>query len=241
MFILIASVYLCPCLTFQLCDCFCRSYANKDRHTAIMTYLMEYCHCDTNCAANDGATPLDLVREPEHIRLLLKFGASPKESHLHKGLPQQLWSQPADMSINMFVLGNPGAGKSTFVKSLQTEGDMLSRIKYRFTRVTDVDESTAGIISYDICSKAFGRMTLYDFAGHREFYAGHDALLQNSITSSPSVIALVVDMRGEEGQIRDTLHYWFEFINNHSSKGRSESHLVVIGSHNDNLSSKEAK
>ena len=40
----------------------------------------------------------------------------------------------------------------------------------------NVDEKTAGIIPYDIHSKALGRLTLYDFAGHKEYYAGHDAL-----------------------------------------------------------------
>ena len=161
---------------------------------------------------------------------------------MNKYFPQQLQEEPADMSIKMFILGNPGAGKSTLVKSLKTEGDgMLVRIKHRLSKVTDVDERTAGIIPYDIQSKALGRVSLYDFAGHREFYAGHDALLQNSMTASPSIVALVIDMRGEEGQIRETLQYWFEFINNHSTKGRSESHLVVIGSHTDGLSSNEVK
>ena len=161
---------------------------------------------------------------------------------MNKYFPQQLQEEPADMSIKMFILGNPGAGKSTLVKSLKTEGDgMLVRIKHRLSKVTDVDERTAGIIPYDIQSKALGRVSLYDFAGHREFYAGHDALLQNSMTASPSIVALVIDMRGEEGQIRETLQYWFEFINNHSTKGRSESHLVVIGSHTDGLSSSEMK
>ena len=85
-------------------------------------------------------------------------------------------------------------------------------------------------------------MTLYDLAGHREFYAGHDALLRNSMTASPSIVALVIDMRGEEGLIREIiLQYWFEFINNHSTEGRLESHLVVIGSHVDTLSSREMK
>ena len=146
------------------------------------------------------------------------------------------------MSIKMFILGNTGAGKSTLVKSLKTEGDgLLVRIKHRLSKVTDVDERTAGIIPYDIQSKALGRMTLYDFAGHREFYAGHDALLQNSITAFPSIVTLVIDMRSDEGQIKETLQYWFEFINNHSAMGRSESHLVVIGSHTDGLSSSEVK
>ena len=145
------------------------------------------------------------------------------------------------MAIKMFVLGNTGAGKSTFIKSLQTEDTMFSRIKHRFTKVTDVDERTAGIIPYDIESKVLGRVTLFDFAGHREFYAGHDVLLRNSMVTSPSIIALVIDMRGEVGLIREALQYWFEFINNHSTEERFESHLVILGSHTDCLSSGETK
>ena len=222
---------------------FCRSpWFNKEKIAAVVAYLLEHAHCDPNCATNSGETPLDLAREPEYLRLLLKFGATPNNSLMNKYFPQQLQEEPADMSIKMFILGNPGAGKSTLVKSLKTEGDgMLVRIKHRLSKVTDVDERTAGIIPYDIQSKVLGRVTLYDFAGHREFYAGHDALLQNSMTTSPSIVVLVIDMRGEEGQIRETLQYWFEFINNHSTKGRSESHLVVIGSHTDGLSSSEVK
>ena len=160
---------------------------------------------------------------------------------MRKCFPEHFQNQPADMAVKMFVLGNPGAGKSTLVKSLQTEGAMFSRIKHRFTKVTDVDERTAGIIPYDIESKALGRVTLYDFAGHREFYAGHDALLRNSMTASPSIVALVIDMRGEEGLIRESLQYWFEFINNHSTEGRFESHLVILGSHTDCFGSGEKK
>ena len=204
--------------------------------------LLEHGHCDPNSAAHDGKTPLDLVREPEHIRLLLKFGATPSKSLMNEYFPRQLQEEPADMSIKMFILGNPGAGKSTLVKSLRTEGDgMLVRLMHRLSKITDVDERTAGIIPYDIVSNVLGCVTLYDFAGHREFYAGHDALLRNSMTASPSIVALVIDMRGEEGLIRETLQYWFEFINNHSTEGRSESHLVIIGSHNDTLSSGEMK
>ena len=216
--------------------------AGKEKITAMIACLLEHGHCDPNCATHDGRTPLDLVREPEHIRLLLKFRATPSKSLMNKYFPQQLQEEPSDVSIKMFILGNPGAGKSTLVKSLKTEGDgMLARFKHRLSKVTDVDERTAGIIPYDIESKALGRVTLYDFAGHREFYAGHDALLRNSMTASPSIVVLVIDMRGEEGLVRETLQYWFEFINNHSTEGRSESHLVVIGSHVDTLSSSEMK
>ena len=186
-----------------------------------------------------GRRPLDVTSEPEHIRLLLKFGATPNDSHLLNFFPNQFDATPADMSIKMFMIGNPGAGKSTLVKSITMEGGVLSRIKHRFSQVEDVDEKTAGIIPYDISSKAFGRTTFYDFAGHREFYAGHDALLQSAMTGSPTIIMIVIDVRCDEGQIQESLHYWFEFVNTHTSKGSSVSHLVIVGSHTDKIPSKE--
>ena len=168
-----------------------------------------------------------MTYKPELIRLLLSSGAKPTTS--------------TDMAINMFVLGNPSAGKSTFVKALSTEGHGFSRIKHQFTKVRDVDKKTAGIIPHDIHSKALGRLSLYDFAGHKEYYAGHDALLHNTMTNSPSIVTQVVDMRDEEGKIRETLQYWFQFINNHRSEGEAKPHLLIIGSHADEIPSSEAK
>ena len=178
-----------------------------------------------------------MTDKPELIRLLLSSGAKPTTSCF----PSHLRDNSTDMAINMFVLGNPGAGKSTFVKALSTEGQGFSRIKHQFTKVRDVDKKTAGIIPYDIHSKALGRLSLYDFAGHKEYYAGHDALLHNTITNSPSIVTLVVDMRDEEGKIRETLQYWFQFINNHSSEGGPKPHLLIIGSHADETPPSEAK
>ena len=177
-----------------------------------------------------------MTNKPELIRLLLSRGAKPTSC-----FPSHLQDNPTDMAIKMFVLGNPGAGKSTFVKALSTEGHIFSRIKHQFTKVRDVDEKTAGIIPHDIHSKALGRLTLYDFAGHKEYYAGHDALLHNTMTNSPSIVALVVDMRDEEGKIRETLQYWFQFINNHSSGGGAKPHLLIIGSHADVIPSSEVR
>ena len=213
----------------------------KERVAAIITCLLEQGHSDPNCATHHGITPLDLASKSEHFHLLLKFGATLDESNMIKHFPQHFRNQPTDMCIKMFILGNPGAGKSTLVKSLQVEGTVFSRVRHRFTKVTNVDERTAGIIPYDVQCKALGRVTLFDFAGHREFYTGHDALLQNSMTASPSIVALVIDMRGEEGHIRETLQYWFEFINIHSVEGTSESHLIIVGSHTDCLPSSEVK
>ena len=205
-------------------------------NTAVATFLLHVAQCDPNCVTHDGQTPLDLIYDPELIRLLLSSGAK-----FTLCFPSHLRDNPTDMAIKMFILGNPGAGKSTFVKALNTEAQGFSRIKHQFTKVRDVDEKTAGIIPHDIHSKALGRLTLYDFAGHKEYYAGHDALLHNAMTNSPSIVTLVVDMRDEEGKIRETLQYWFQFINNHRSEGGAKPHLLIIGSHADEIPSSDVK
>ena len=178
-----------------------------------------------------------MTNEPELIRILLSFGANPKTSYF----PSHLRHNPTDMSINMFVLGNVGAGKSTIVKAISTEAQGFSRLRHRISKVKHVDQKTAGIIPYDLQSQALGRVSIYDFAGHKEYYAGHDALLANTMTNSSSVIALLVDMRDEEEKIRETIQYWFQFINNHSHASSSKTHLVIISSHADELPSGESK
>ena len=178
-----------------------------------------------------------MTNEPELIRILLSFGANPKTSYF----PSHLRHNPTDMSINMFVLGNVGAGKSTIVKAISTEVQGFSRLRHRISKVKHVDQKTAGIIPYDLQSQALGRVSIYDFAGHKEYYAGHDALLANTMTNSSSVVALLVDMRDEEEKIRETVQYWFQFINNHSHASSSKTHLVIISSHADELPSGESR
>ena len=169
------------------------------------------------------------------LRLLLSYGAKPSSC-----FPRHLRHNPTDMALNMFFLGNSGAGKSTLVKAVTTQCKGISRIAHRFAKVKDVDEKTAGIIPCTIVSESLGRLTLYDFAGQKEYYAGHDALLQ-SMTTSPSITALVVDMRDEEEKMRENVLFWYQYINNHCPIGGSKAHLIVIGSHADELPSSERK
>ena len=41
--------------------------------------------------------------------------------------------------------------------------------------VSEVDEKTAGVIPHEFESKKYGRIMIYDFAGHSEFYNNHAA------------------------------------------------------------------
>ena len=114
---------------------------------------MEHPDTDVNCATPDGQTPLDMVNSPKSIRILLMHGATPSFKLYEQYYPSYLRKGPANVSIKVFVLGYPGAGKSTLVKSLKTEEEGLSRLKNRFSKVKNVDEKTAGIIPHDINSK----------------------------------------------------------------------------------------
>ena len=191
-----------------------------------------------NLRRNDGLTPLDFARSSELISLLLEKGATPAYRNMDKCFPHHLQKQPTDMAIKTFVVGNPDAGKSTLVKSIEKEAEGIgSRIVSQLTKVKGVDVKTAGIIPHEIITKSLGRVILYDFAGHKEFYAGHDVLLRNSVGTSPSVVMLVINVTCAESEVRGTIEYWLEFLNQQHYDGKSKPHLLVIGSHCDQISS----
>ena len=213
---------------------FCPPFRNG--RTSVASYLLQHGGCDPNSVTRYGTTPLSSTNDPSLIRLLLYHGAKPTSSEL-----SHLRDTTADAATNMFIVGNPGAGKSTFIKSFSTSGNAFARIKHRFAKVTAVEEKTAGIIPCDIEVKGLGRVTAYDFAGHREFYAGHDALLQNSMRGSASIVSLVINVSEEESKIKEATQYWVQFISNHTSESGPKPHLVIIGSHAEGLSSREVK
>ena len=59
-------------------------------------------------------------------------------------------------------------------------------------KVRDVDQKTAGIVPHDIENKEFGQLTPYDFAGQKEFYAGHDTVLRSAVSGSSAAIFLAL-------------------------------------------------
>ena len=194
---------------------------------------------DVNVTSPESLVPLDLTESPVTIRLLLEHGATPNYQQAKKCLPYNLLKDPIDMAINMFILGNQGVGKSTLAKMVSVEAkDLLARGHTSFG--SKVWTETAGIIPINICSKMFSRVTIYDFAGHREYYAGHGAVLHNSLAGSPSIILLVVDVRDVDERFRENLQYWLEVVNVHSTDA-SKPHLIIVGSHADQCKRQNGK
>ena len=197
---------------------------------------------DPNCTNSNGLTALDFTDSPDIIRELLRHGATLDFKLWRKHLPSKCPKRPAKPAVKTFVVGDPGAGKSTLTKALQTESRWLFSIMNR--KVVGVDERTAGVIPHEIDSKEFGRLTLYDFAGQKEFYASHDAVLRSAVSESPSAIFLIVaDLRSSDDSFKERIQYWLAFLENQGISADPKPHVIIIASHADqvNVGAEEMK
>ena len=191
---------------------------------------------DPNHKTRDGRTALDFADSSHIIRELLRYGATAPYNLWKDHLPANCSGNPAKLAVKAFVVGNPGTGKSTLTKSLQTENKGLSSVVNRVVKVAGVDEKTAGVIPHDIDNEKFGRLTLYDFAGQKEFYASHDAVLRSAVSGSPSAIFLiVVDLRTSDEDFRETIRYWLAFLENQGISADPKPHVIIIASHDDKV------
>ena len=161
------------------------------------------------------------IRENRNTKLYVRYDAL--QVHAKKKYPT------AEHITRLFVVGNPGAGKSSFVETMKKEGFFES-----FGKVSEssVPLHTTGIVPSIYISKRYGRVMFYDFAGDPKYYSSHAAILEN-ITSSnkgDNIFIIIVDMREDNTKIRNNLHYWFSFIQYQKS---DTNKIVFIGSHSD--------
>ena len=199
----------------------------------VVHYLLSEAKCDPNSKNLNEETPLQLANDTDIINDLIHYGSNPDIVYKLYGKSVRL-KGPLRPSVKVFIIGNSGVGKSTLTEALKIEASLLTRAFAARTRVSDVDEKTAGIVPHDFESKNYGRVTFYDFAGHREFYSSHEAFLQNVIQTSSPTFLLVVNMSAENDIIQQNILYWLSFVENQCSAINCIiSHVIVIGSHAD--------
>ena len=187
--------------------------------TDAVSYLLKEEHVNPDCANKSGDLSLRFTNDPDIIRELLRHGATPDYQLCSKYLPSTCPKQPAPQVVKTFVVGDPGAGKSTLTMSLQKESNVLSYFANRMSKVSGVDQKTAGIVPHDIESRKFGRLALYDFAGQKEFCAGHGAVLKAAVSGSPAAVFLVVaDLDSGDEEFKERIQYWLAFLENQGKK-----------------------
>ena len=219
---------ICICISFFIF--FLPLLSNTRRH--VVQYLLNEAHCNPNCTDKNGQTPLSLTRDPIISKELISNGANPSLFYRRHG--EQLPTE----SVNTFVIGRQGCGKSTLSKALGQQSKGLARLTSRVVKVTGVDEKTAGITPYNIHNDHFGHLALYDFAGHKEYYASHCTVIRSvTMGSSAALFLLVEDLRSSDIELRNTIAYWLHFVKTECTRS-TEPHVIIVGSFADRIKSK---
>lgn len=178
--------------------------ACKFQRKSVIQVLLDSNRVDPNLPAITGEVPIMMTNDPDIIRYLIRGGA--KLPHL-KEVPQILKEYEEEAPLNPLiqipVIGHSGAGKSTLVQALQTPiSTYLGGLIVRARTVADDIPPTAGIIPMEFNSPDFGRVLLYDFAGHPEYHASHGALLEHFNTNTAPLFLLVVDLNERMADVK---------------------------------------
>ena len=212
----------------------CLNYSRKP----ILTALLKY-NPPLLVRNKDGKTPLDVA--PSWLLSILDQYMNENSDKIYadyqniQTLAKKKYSS-AEPITRIFVIGNPGAGKSSLVETLKREGFYKSLWK---VSESSVPLLTAGIVPSIHTSKHYGRSLFYDFAGDPEYYSSHAAILENLVSSKngDNIFIIVVNLREESIKIREILYYWLLFIQ-HQNFGK-EPLLIIVGSHSDKVATEK--
>uniref|UniRef100_A0A1X7T921 Uncharacterized protein n=1 Tax=Amphimedon queenslandica TaxID=400682 RepID=A0A1X7T921_AMPQE len=213
----------CDTMAVDRWSCTPLHWASRCGNSAVVEYLLSTGKCDPLTKDSDERTPFKLAKEYGHtdtLSVLKKFGGI-KSSH------------PIDSYVNVLLVGNPGAGKST-LSHVINDTATGSIVLGSFRNVGEVVPCTAGIIPYKLQHRTLGNIILHDFAGHSEYYSSHSAVIENLLQGSGGVFLIVVNILEQEAVKQ--LHQWLTVVRNEAQKALNQCHVIVIVSHVDEIS-----
>ena len=209
--------------------------------TESLRFLLYEYHVPVYVRNKAGKTALDLATEDSTTKVIQEYVKSEHKRMQHeyeelRTISSQKYSGQ-QVITRVFILGNPGSGKSTLVESLKRKGIISSLFT---VTEADVPPHTAGIVPSVHQSKEAGRLLYYDFAGDQEYYSSHAAILEivSRSTVGRNVFLVVTDLTKDDPILQNEIGYWLSFISYH---GKALSHqcklkVIVVLSHSDRLS-----
>ena len=233
-------------------------FACCNGHFNIAQYLIREKHCNPSCEDNDGLTPLHLACRNNHahiVQYLLstglvnpltknKFGDTAlyyASRHydlikLFEPFEECRTAFPVHTFTKLILTGDSGAGKTTTAKHLVHLASTASS-DVPVDCVANVERYTAGIVPHHIQSEQLGNFVVYDFAGQQEYYSSHAAVLEQVMRRSAAMFVCLIDLRKSNESICQSVHYWLSFIDNACSTAEGRSHVLILGSHADQVTS----
>ena len=196
-------------------------------------------HSPVSVRNRAGKTPRDVcysysVAEVFHEYIVKHQEKLKKDYELMQKLAATRYSG-SHCITRVFVVGHPGAGKSSLVEALKREGFIKS-----FNRVSSksVALHTAGIVPSIHTSDSYGRVQFYDFAGDPEYYSSHAAILEKLFLSDigNNICIVVLNLVEEDVELEKKYLYWLTFINHNTMNLQHPPSVIVTGSHADLLS-----
>ena len=145
---------------------------------------------------------------------------------------REIYGTETTLIPKIFVIGFPGAGKSTLVKALQKESGV------RIFNVSQVVPHTIGVTPTEFHSKMYGTVQLYDFAGDEEYHANHQLLFQNAPLP---IILILTDLTLNEEDVLSNIRYWIKLLINSLTNlnFKSSASIFIVGSHYDLIQGKK--
>ena len=231
-------------------------YAAQWGYLAIVQYLVQCSGTDVAIATDeDGATPLHhacqymynegisnipVIKYLLSIPVVLNFFDN-KDSNstlfddtetaaiFNKYENIQI-SHPVGSFVNIFLLGDTGAGKTSLCQVLKERSEL--HIKDG-ELVQGVKTHTAGIVPSLLREdKSLGNVIVHDFAGQPEYYSSHTAVLESLLQSSGAVFVVLINLTQD---LLQQIGRWSSIVLNETQKVSSECHLIVIASHADQV------
>ena len=202
-------------------------------HADIVQFLLSISQVDPEVENNSGNTPLYYAQKGSNSFKV--FETFKQCGHAVKDFKIHTFSK-------VILTGNSQVGKSSLAQVVIHRANRnLSDIFQDkvFGHTVIAEELTAGINPLQIESEEAGNMVLYDIAGQAEFHSSHLAVMENMVGRSSAIFINLVDLRQSEVELKRSLYYWIDFIENASCKARKGLPLVVVGSHADLVNRRE--
>ena len=215
--------------------------ACQKERVKMVELLLSYSKDSMTVRNQVGRMPLDLTDNVKIMNVFIKHGMDPSKGSISSKFPYLKYWEPLGLTNKIFLLGDLATGKSTLAKTLRGGGFFQEWVTGRFHRVTPPDTETSGILPVNFESRHFGRVVLYDFAGHPIYHASHSTIISIATNHSSPIILVTVDLRNPTGAIEKSVSYWSALIQSTLGGHQCSLHAFLLGTHEDELSKEELR